>query len=72
MIQVLLNKCVGKGECMRVVVISDKVVHGITMETSLGNKKKKKERETTKGADRPGGKNGVFQSLKISVRLKIV
>lgn len=33
--EVLLNEHVGKGEYMRVVVISDKMVHGITIETSL-------------------------------------
>lgn len=41
---------------MRVVAISDKVVHGITMETSLG---KRKKNDTTKRTDRTG-KNEVF------------
>lgn len=40
MVEVLLNKHVGKGEYMSVVVISDKVAHGITMETSLGKGEK--------------------------------
>ena len=50
LVEVLLNKHVGKGEYMRVVVISDKVAHGITMETSLG----KGKNDSTKRTDRPG------------------
>lgn len=52
---------------MRVVAISDKVVHGITMETSLG---KRKKNDTTKRTDRTG-KNEVFQSIESPMRLKI-
>lgn len=37
------------------MVISDKVIHGITMVTSLG----KEKNEGTKGDDRPG-ENAIF------------